>query len=171
MFDAPHTLSRCAEGTPTITAASGSEIDVDFHYFANCTTDREAHGVLRNWSTWSSTTAVPIDSALSTAGGAGKHGDRDALTYSGEPFVVYEAQSVNDDNSTWAMYVYDPVSGTAQQVPVHTPGGSRAFANPAVTRLVNPAGQTVLFVSLFLPVQGIAGTDRAGELTYQVGAA
>jgi hypothetical protein len=171
VFNTPHTLSRCAEGTPTVTAATSSEIDVHFHYFSNCTTDREASGVLRNWTTWTTTALTTVDSALSTAGAIGKHGDRDSVPWGGAGYEVFEGQAVNDDNSTWGLYAYDPNTGSAVHVPMSTPGGSRSFANPAVTRLTNPAGQSILFVSVFLPVEGIAGTDGAGQLTYQVPAA
>jgi hypothetical protein len=93
-FDAPKTLSRCAEGTPSIRSATATTVNVAMHYFADCQTDREASGVLTNWMTWTAGKLASRDAALTAAGAVGKHGDRDAVRYAGTVLTVYEGQLV-----------------------------------------------------------------------------
>jgi len=167
-FDAPKTLSRCAEGTPSIRSATATTVNVAMHYFADCQTDREASGVLTNWTTWTAGKLASRDAALTAAGAAGKHGDRDAVRYAGTVLTVYEGQLVNNDQSSWRLYAFNPNTLSATPIKIKTPGGSTAFANPQITVLTTPAGTKMIFVSIFLPVQGLAGTDKPGELTYLV---
>lgn len=167
-FDAPRTLSSCAEGTPSILGDSGGVISLDLHYFSSCTVDREATATLTNWTTWSAHATPERDAALTSAGAAGKHGDRDRVVYEGTPLMVIEGQTVLNDNSTWQLYVYDPATGEAVHVDMVTAGGSTSFANPSVTALTTPAGQSVLEVGTFLFSEGTRSPDRAGEHTYTV---
>jgi len=55
-FDAPLMLSTCAEGTPNLYAASSTAVDVGFHFYRDCTLDREARGAT-DWHSW---TAAPV---------------------------------------------------------------------------------------------------------------
>jgi acid phosphatase len=175
-FDAPKTLSSCAEGTPEIravsyadsasTITSGSRITVSHHYFANCDTDREAVGTLTNFGTWTTARATPTDDALSAAGASGKHGDRDGFTYGSHDWQLFEG-SVNTDKASftmghWRNYLYDGTS--ARQLSVHTAGGSTSFANPSAT-VASVGGVQSLIVTQFLPSEG-AAPGESGELIY-----
>lgn len=173
-YTAPHTLSTCAEGTPNIYAphtwngVASSTLHVGFHYFAGCATDREATGVLRNFSSWSAAPAGAQDDALLAAGLAGKHGDRDAVWHGGQLLTVVEAnQTTTFDWAKWRVAVYDFTTSTATVVPVRTAGGSVSFANPAVSAVRDPAGAAVLVVTLFIPTEG-AAAGEAGELLFTV---
>ena len=74
-YDAPKTLSNCAEGTPDIrsvkyasstsTITSGSTITVGHHYSANCDTDRQAVGTLTDFGNWKTAAAPATDDAPS----------------------------------------------------------------------------------------------------------
>lgn len=168
LFDARRTLSPCAEGTPSILSVTPSTVRVRFHYYAGCRTDREAVGTLTSWRQWSVQPDVATDTNLSAAGAAGKHGDRDTVRFAGRDLTVYEGQLRGGEQDSWRLFVLDPGGGPAVPMRIRTPGGSRAFANPAVTGLSTPRGARVLFVAVFLPVEGVAGGDAAGELTYTV---
>jgi hypothetical protein len=86
-FDAPQTLSTCAEGTPSIYSVTlspnlaNSVIDVGGHYNANCSIDAEQRGKLINFTTWVTAPATAINNAVAAFGVAGNIGDRDALNY------------------------------------------------------------------------------------------
>lgn len=171
-YEAPKTLSTCAEGTPSIRSVtyassssvinSGSTIVVSHHYYADCQTDREAVGTLKDFKTWTTAPDTAADTALSDAGAVGKHGDRDQFSYGGQLYSVYEG-AVGDTMSDWRLYLYDGTKAT--RLDLHTPGGSQAFANPSVTNLVDPAGHPILLVSTFLPSE-VAGPGEAGQLLY-----
>jgi hypothetical protein len=175
-YDAPKTLSSCAEGTPDIravtyasstsTISSGSTITVGHHYFANCDTDREAVGTLTNFGTWKTAAAPATDDALTAAGAPGKHGDRDAFSYGGRTWQLFEG-SVNTDKASftmgdWRNFLYDGTA--ARQLSVRTAGGSTSFANPSTT-VATVDGVPSLIVTQFLPSQG-AAPGESGELIY-----
>ena len=172
-FDAPRTLSSCAEGTPSITSVSyasssstitsGSTIKVAHHYFAGCTTDRQAAGTLTNFGSWTTGALPATDDALTSAGAVGKHGDRDTFTYLGASWQLFEGQDSSAQTmGDWRPYLYD--GSTATQLVVHTAGGSTALANPSVTTLTI-GGAPCLLVTLFIPQEG-AASGESGELLY-----
>ena len=173
-FDAPKTLSTCAEGTPDIravsykssssTITSGSTITVGHHYYANCQTDREAVGTLTNFSKWTTAPAPAVDQQLIDAGAPGKHGDRDHFSYQGGQWVLYEgAITVASAMGDWRNFLSN--GSQTRELNIHTAGGSTAFANPTVTVLADPAGVPSLLVTEFIPSQG-AATGESGELIY-----
>ena len=173
-FDAPRTLSSCAEGTPDIrsvsytssssTITSGSTIVVGHHYFSNCQTDREAVGTLTNFGKWTTAAAPAADQRLSAAGAVGKHGDRDDFMFGGKTYTLYEGgDTVASAMGDWRNYLDNGTS--ARQLTIHTKGGSTAFANPSVTVLPDPAGVPSLLVTEFLPSEG-AASGESGELIY-----
>jgi hypothetical protein len=88
-FDAPRTLSSCAEGTPNVYTATlsptidSSTIDVGAHFFWNCDRDRQQRGVLRNFRTWTTSPQPAVDQALLRFGLGGNIGDRDVLWFKG----------------------------------------------------------------------------------------
>ena len=132
---------------------------VGFHYLIDGV-DREAVGVLSDFSRWTTERDNDLDAALVAAGADGKHGDRDCVTFAGHQLVLVEAQQ--DRGTDWQIYVYDRVSHHAQLVPITTPAASVSFANPSITVLNNGSGPAIV-VSLFLPLSGAAPTE-VGEL-------
>ncbi|WP_353941464.1 hypothetical protein ABII15_07405 [Streptomyces sp. HUAS MG91] len=164
-FDAPRTLSACAEGTPAITAVHGGTVELTGHYRADCDTDRQLTATLRNYTTWHAAPDHRLDRAVERYGTGGNIGDRDRLGLAGEPMVLIEGQRRRNDFGSWSAYAYDPASGRADRVPLRTGGGSTSFANPSATRITDPGGHRALLVSLFIPAEG-AAPGEAGQLVY-----
>lgn len=170
-FDAPLSLSSCAEGTPNIYSVTlspdidHSVIDVGGHYWWNCDRDRQQRGRLTNFSSWSTSAQPNVDNALLHWGVGGNIGDRDALRFRGYDFGVIEGQHVKGDFGSWRTFVYDYQTGNADPTTIRTAGGSTAFANPSVTALRAPNGRPAILVTLFLPSEG-AAPGEAGELIY-----
>ena len=109
-FQAPRTLSRCAEGTPNIYGADlrpdigHSTIDVGFHYFRNCDVDRQARGTLHNFSAWSANVEGGLNAAFEAFGPGGNIGDRDFMRLGGGSFNIHEVQFAKGDFGTWRVY-------------------------------------------------------------------
>jgi hypothetical protein len=170
-FDAPRSLSSCAEGTPNIYSVTlspdidHSTIDLGGHYYNNCDTDRQQRGRLVNFSSWSTSRRENADNALLHWGVRGNIGDRDKVHYKGYDFDVMEGQHTKGDFGTWRTFVYDHATGNADRTSIVTRGGSTAFANPTVTSLTAPNGQRAIVVTLFLPSEGAASSE-AGTLIY-----
>jgi len=170
-FQAPRTLSKCAEGTPNIYAADlnpdidHSTIDVGFHYFRNCDVDRQARGTLLNFSAWSAHVDSGLNAALEAFHPGGNIGDRDYLPLAGGAFNIHEVQFTKGDFGSWRAFLFDWTTGQAVQLGIHTHRGSSAFANPTFTGLLSPSGRPALLVTLFVPVQG-AALNEGGELVY-----
>ncbi|MFI7343290.1 hypothetical protein ACIBUY_35740 [Streptomyces sp. NPDC050085] len=164
-FDAPRTLSRCAEGTPAITAVHGDTVELTGHYRADCDTDRQLTATLRDFTTWHATPDHRLDRAIEAYGNTGNIGDRAPLRLAGRPLVLIEGQRLREDFSSWSTYAYDPASGRADRVALRTRGGSTSFANPSATVLTDPGGHRALLVSLFIPAEG-AARGEAGQLVY-----
>lgn len=169
-FDAPLTLSKIAEGTPSISgmtvhgSVAHSTIDVGFHYFDTALgVDRNGVGVLqdfRQWTAWVS----PIDAAFhpEPAGGTGA---RDSFSFDGYPFTVIEAWSTPNNWGTWRVYLYDETARTITELPIHTTMGSTSFGTPHVTVLDDPHHHRALAISFYLFTPGAAGKE-AGPLIY-----
>ncbi|WP_329114665.1 hypothetical protein [Streptomyces sp. NBC_01465] len=164
-FDAPLTLSRCSEGTPSITSVHGSTIELTGHYRNNCDTDHQLHATLKDFTTWHAGSDTRLDRALYDWGIGGNIGDRDPVVYQGRSLLLIEGQGRRGDFASWRTYVYDPHSGRAVLASLHTHGGSTAFANPSATRITAPDGRTALLVSVFIPKEG-AAAGEAGQLLY-----
>src|SRR5205814_1516095 len=79
-FTAPLTLSPTAEGTPSIVSADDSRIVLGFHYYREEIVDREAEGVLTDFTTWRAAPAPALDAEFAPFGIAGNIGDRDPFT-------------------------------------------------------------------------------------------
>ncbi|MFF1716631.1 hypothetical protein [Streptomyces sp. NPDC058268] len=164
-FDAPRTLSRCAEGTPSITAVRGNTIELTGHYRADCDTDRQLRATLTGFRDWHATPDRRLDRALQTWGNSGNFGDRAPVELDGRRLLLVEGQRWRGDFGSWRTYAYDPESGRADRLALSTHGGSRAFANPSATLLTDPRGRPSLLVSLFIPAEG-AAPGEAGQLVY-----
>jgi hypothetical protein len=166
-FSALLTLSPCAEGTPNIYGQPTlNNIDVGFHFYDNCIHDRQARASLINFNQWTDIRKQPnIDNAILYYGVQGNIGDRDALSdFKGFAFTVIEGQYKPNDFGTWRVFVFDPQTSNADQVPVITHGKSQAFTNPSMT-LTTLKGQPILIVTLFVPIEQSA-PDEAGELVF-----
>ncbi len=163
-YDISRTLSSCAEGTPNIYSASSSSVDIGFHYYQNCQSDRQARGVLTNFKSWSASALSNYDNALLYWGVAGNIGDRDAAIYDTYLFGLIEGQFTQGNFGTWRSYIYDYQTGNAEQLHIVTHNGSTAFANPTFTFL-NISGNPAMVVTLFVPSEG-AASGEAGELMY-----
>ncbi|MBW5424865.1 hypothetical protein GKQ77_25410 [Streptomyces sp. BG9H] len=164
-FDAPLTLSRCAEGTPGITSVRGATIHLTGHYLADCDTDRQLRATLTGFRRWHAEPDRRLDHAVRAWGTGGNIGDRAPVDLGGERVVLVEGQGRRSDFGSWGTYAYDPGSGRADSLDVRTHGGSRAFANPSVTLLTDPRGRPALLVGLFIPREGSA-PGEAGQLLY-----
>ncbi|MEU1018565.1 hypothetical protein ABZ383_05310 [Streptomyces sp. NPDC005900] len=164
-FDAPRTLSRCAEGTPGVTAVRGGTIHLTGHYRAACDTDRQLRATLTGFRHWHAEPDRRLDRAVRAWGTGGNIGDRTPVALGGQGAVLVEGQGRRADFGSWGLYAYDPVSGRADSLDVRTHGGSRAFANPSATLLTDPGGRPALLVSLFVPAEGSAPAE-AGQLLY-----
>jgi hypothetical protein len=170
-FDAPQTLSPCAEGTPSIYSVElrpdidNSVIDVGGHYFRLCDVDRQQRGTLTNFNTWVTTPQPQVDAPLEAAGVRGNIGDRDDFTYHGQDYLLIEGQFVKGDFGTWRTFLYEFRTGEADQLDIQTHGGSTAFANPSITFLRLPDGRKGFVVGLFIPSEG-AAQGESGQLIY-----
>ncbi|MED7947546.1 hypothetical protein [Streptomyces sp. BE303] len=170
-FDAPRSLSPCAEGTPNIYSVTlnpdidHSVIDIGGHYYANCKVDRQMRAKLTNFTSWSASTQSTFDNSLLHWGVQGNIGDRDYTSFKGFPFGLIEGQYENNRFESWRTFVYDYTTGNADRTDIHTHAGSVAFANPSITKVKTPAGADALLVSLFIPSEGAAGGE-AGQLIY-----
>jgi len=163
-YEAPHTLSTCAEGTPNIYSASSTSVDVGFHYWSNCDVDRQARGTT-NWTSWSASAQPQFDNAILYWGVQGNIGDRDVdLDFEGYQFGLIEGQGTKGDFGTWRCYLYDYQTGNADKLSIHTDGGSLAFANPTITALTVD-GQPAIVITQFIPSENSANGE-AGELIY-----
>lgn len=163
-FNAPQTLSSCAEGTPNLYYASSTRLDVGHHFYSNCDVDRQARGTLTNFNTWTTSKQPNFDNALLYWGVKGNIGDRDATVYKGYNFGVIEGQGTKGDFGSWRTYLYDYQTGNADTLHIVTDRGSKAFANPAITNTVIN-GQQAILVTLFVPSEN-SGSGEAGELIY-----
>jgi len=161
-YDAPRTLSPCAEGTPNIYEGDDSRVDVGFHYWSECNVGRQARGVT-DWTSWSATTDVALDTAITRYGIAGV-GDRDVLTFRGYQFGVIEGEGVRNDWTSWRIFLYDYQTRTADQLNILTDGGSISFGNPTVEQ-IELGGQPALVMSLYLFLDGARGGET-GSLVY-----
>src|SRR5262249_37569639 len=80
-------------------------------------------------------------------------------------FGVIEGQFTKGDFGSWRSFIYDYQTGNADMMSIRTDGGSASFANPSITNLVAPNGQSAIAVTMFIPSQG-AAPGEAGELIY-----
>jgi hypothetical protein len=170
-YDAPQTLSTCAEGTPNIYSVTlspdidHSTIDVGGHYYRACDVDRQQRGTLTNFGSWKTSAQSNVDNAMLYWGVQGNIGDRDSAVFQGYRFGLFEGQYTKGDFGSWRVFVYDYQTGNADTTTIHTDGGSTAFANPGLTEITAPNGAQALVITLFLPSEG-ASAGESGELIY-----
>ena len=107
------TLSACNEGTPSMISVSltpdidHSVIDVAFHFQRDCDVDRQARGVLTNFSTWSAAADPGADNGLIAAAAVqgrivnGNIGDRDTAVFDNIRYSLHEMQYTKGDFGSW----------------------------------------------------------------------
>jgi hypothetical protein len=162
-YDAPRTLSPCAEGTPNIYAGDNARVEVGFHYWSECDVGRQARGVT-DWNSWSATKDLGLDAAITAYGIAGV-GDRDGmLTFRGYKFGVIEGERVRNDYSSWRIFLYDYQTGTADLLDVRTDAGSISFGNPTIEQ-IQIGGLPALVMTLYVFLDG-ARAGEPGSLVY-----
>jgi hypothetical protein len=171
------TLSACNEGTPNIYSVSltphidNSVIELGFHYHRDCDVDRQARGVLTNFTSWKAAADPDTDAVLVAAAERAGHpvngnlGDRDAMMFDNVRYSVHEVQYAKGDFGTWRVYLHNWQTGDAAYLPVTTHGRSTAFANPTVTTLLAPSGNPAVVATMFVPSEG-AAPGEAGQLIY-----
>ncbi|WP_369245357.1 hypothetical protein [Streptomyces sp. R41] len=164
-YDAPRTLSRCAEGTPDITSAHDGTVELTGHYRAECDMDRQLRSAFRDFTTGLAEPGRRLDRALESWGTGGNIGDSSLPELGGRSLVLIEGQRWRDDFGSRRAYAYDPVTGRADRLTPCTHGGSWASANPSATLLIDPDGHPALLVSLFVPREG-AAPGESGQLVY-----
>jgi hypothetical protein len=118
VFDAPMTLSPCAEGTPNIYSVrlepdiDHSVIDIGGHYFRHCQIDRQQRRTLTNFTHWTTAPRPAVDNATVQWGVQGNIGDRDAFSLDDNEVVeLIEGQFVFGDFGSWRVYLYDFATG------------------------------------------------------------
>jgi hypothetical protein len=170
-FRARRSLSRCAEGTPSIYHVwldpdiDHSVITLDGHYWWKCDVDRQLRASLIDFRRWRAAPRPEVDAALLHWGVGGNIGGRDPITFLGHEYAVIEGQYVKGDFGSWRTFVYDYADGTAEPAEIRTDRGSTAFANPHITALTAPDGRRAVAVTLFIPGEGMA-PGEGGELIY-----
>lgn len=167
--DLPRTLAPTAEGTPALDVRSwngpdASQVAITFHYFKSITVDRQAAGMLTNFSAagWAPQPDVTVNDLFVELGTRGNLGDRADLLFEGHPFAILEAQSIRSDFGSWRWFLYDRDRDEARQIALRLPGGSYALGNPTVRALSGPSGQPVLLISGYVFHQGAAARE-AGQ--------
>jgi hypothetical protein len=169
-FDAPHTLvpeGLLSEGTPHIEAVSGdgSVIEVGFHYFRDGDVDRQARGRLTGFRDWQARADPDADAAIEAWGVRGNIGGRDTAEWNGSRVTLIEGQLRKGDWGSWRVFRYDRQARAAWPLPIRTPGGSTAFANPTVTVLRSPSGAPAVLATMYVFSEG-AAPGEAGPLLY-----
>jgi hypothetical protein len=167
--DLPRSLAPTAEGTPGLdvrrwNGIDDSEIAIRFHYFKDINVDRQASGVLTNFSAagWAPQPDAAVNSLFVSLGTRGNLGDRADLLFEGHAFAVLEAQSIKSDFGSWRFYLYDRERNEARLLALRLPAGSYALGNPTVRQLTGPTGLPLLFISGFAFSQG-SGPGEAGQ--------
>lgn len=179
VFNVPHRLTPAnsgAEGTPNIYSAilspdlNNSIIDIGFHYFKDGIVDRQARGKLINFSIWTTKVENNVNNAIINLGVQGNIGDRDNIIYnngngSNKSYNIIEGQLIKGNWSSWRIFLYDWTTNSTSQLSIRTHKGSKAFANPSITKIRTPDGLPGIVVTLFIPKEG-AAKGETGELIY-----
>ena len=175
-FDAAVTLNRtlstCHEGTPNIYASTlnpdiaHSVINVGFHYYSNCSVDREALGTLKNFSTWQAQPDSNVNALFTGLGTInGNVGDRDAFFYQGKPYSIIEGQATKNDFSTWRPYLFDRTLNSLTQLSLNV--GSTSYGNPTYTQLTLPGGNIGFVSTEFIFSEGSVSGEPGALIYYK----
>lgn len=186
-FAAERLLSPCGEGTPNLYSASSTQVEFGFHYYADCTADRQARGTT-DWATWDAQGEHLLDRAVLFQGYTGSIGDRTVVDFEGYRFTFLEASFTLGDWSSFRVLVYDEGTGAAdraafpdplpdpyprilppaeppsEHVFIATHRGSYSLSNMSLA-IVELEGRPALVVGVFILHPGFGG-DETGELIY-----
>jgi len=165
-FEPPMTLSTCAEGTPSLYAASSTALDVGFHFYDNCEVDRQARGTT-DWTSWNASPQPILEGMVRAHDVRGGVGDRDGFTFEGHAFTMLEGQAVLGDWTTFRVYLADNEAGLAERLDMRTDAGSTAFTNPTVAQ-IEFGGRPAIVVSMFVPMEGARGNEVGGLIYYRI---
>ena len=166
------TLSSCHEGTPNIYSVllspdiHHSIVTIGFHYNMDCKVDREAIGILTEFSYWRAqpdSTVNPLFMKLGTI--YGNIGDRDAFFLQGRLYSLIEAQQTRNDFGSWRPYLYNWAQHSLTLLTLHTHKGSKSFGNPTFTELTLPNGKQGFVSTEYVFSQGSV-PGEAGPLIY-----
>jgi hypothetical protein len=170
-FDARRSLSRCAEGTPTIHSVHPAPdmrdwvVGIGGHYWWDCDRDRQMSATLTGFRTWRAEVRPDLDAPLLAHGVGGNIGGRDPIRFLGHDFRVVEGQFAKGDFGSWRAFLCEEGAARAEQLEIRTDGGSSAFANPHVTAVDGPEGRRAVVVSMFVPKER-AAPGEGGPLLY-----
>lgn len=176
-------LSDTNEGTPNFTKIdkkpfdkqsnnqdwNGSKIALGFHFFTG-ETDKNATGILTDFSAWNTQADAFINDYFSSEGYKGNYGDRDYFEYTTsngakKEYALYEIQKTKDNWASWRTFLLDRASKKFFEVVLYSHAGSSAIGNPTITALSLPDGSAGYFISYFIFSEG-AGPNESGELIF-----
>ena len=130
-------------GTPSIECLVGGDLTIRCHYSPDGAHDYPAKGMVslgseggieQNWASWAGFFDNWVNDSLRTLGARGKIGGRDAIRWQGFWTLINEAQMVQDDWSSWRVYLLVPELRKAVPIPLSI-SGTRTFANPHMALL------------------------------------
>jgi hypothetical protein len=156
-YDAPLTLARTAEGTPSFCrvnwhgSIANSSVQMGLHYLRDSIhVDRQAWATLANFKRLSNEKASRYDALFADIGFAGNFGDRcDAFAFKGASYIIWEAQRDALQFDTWRTFLYSRATGQADPLAMRTPGDSKAVGNPSLTSVMI-VGHPYLFITQFV---------------------
>ncbi|MFT4548235.1 MAG: hypothetical protein ACI8XO_001570 [Verrucomicrobiales bacterium] len=171
-IDIPRTLAPTAEGTPSFEDVkisskdfSKSEIKLRFHYFQNARVDQLAHGTLTDFNGWKAAPSKKLNAAIKELGGNGNLGDRSKFPWKGRTYYLQEVQGTRLDWGSWGIFLCDQNGLPLGKIRPRTPKQSSAFSNPAISRVKDANGNSLLVFTAFLHSKGSAPNEAGQMLT------
>lgn len=148
-----------ADGTPAFgriqysDSIQNSKIEIINHYFNFGIRDLPAVGTLTNFQNWSDAADTTTKNLVTSAGGNGKIGDRDAFKIGSTVYEVIEAQvnpTSGDDYSSWRLFLVNRTAGTARRLSPLLVGGAQSLGNPTISFVTLPVGKWALVFTCFV---------------------
>jgi hypothetical protein len=90
---------------------------------------------------------------VTSAGGNGKIGDRDAFKVGSTVYEVVEAQvnpTSGDNYSSWRLFLVNTTAGTARRLSPLLVGGAQSLGNPTISFVTLPDGKWALVFTCFV---------------------
>lgn len=145
-------LSPCCEGTPNLYAATSATVDAGFHYLRDMVVDRQARAMM-DWTSWTATKDLRLDTALTSLGVKGNIGDRDTIRFRSIEYMLLEGQVGTEGFDSERLFLVDLGTGVAEQVAFRTSDGSEAVSN-ATVELVDLNGKQALVFAAYVFSEG-----------------
>jgi hypothetical protein len=165
-FDIPRTLAPTAEGTPNFESVemkngdlNQSKITLRFHYYQNAQVDQLSQGTLTNFREWKASPSPKSNQALKNLGGKGNLGDRSKFQWRNKTYYLQEVQGTRLDWGSWGIFLCDHNGFPLKKINIQTPGKSKAFSNPSVSKVLGPDGKPLLILAAFLHSKGSAANE------------